>query len=180
MKYEIQELGLKVDREITWAQWKKLGRVVGSTVKVGPWLLGDWVNFGESKWGEKYAQAVDETGLSPERLRVCSWVSNRYPRARRRTELSFEAHREFAYESDDSRQDELLQMAVDNGMDSKEIREWKRIERGNTVDKSPLYKFTLESEDTLLEAAEFEELCEGMRELCDEFGLSLLRCSRPD
>lgn len=174
-KWSIGECGLVIGEKLTFSEWRKLGRITGSTVYVGPWLVGDWVNYGEAAYGEKYTQAIDETGLSPERLRVCSWVANRYRLERRRRELSFEAHRELAFIDDDAKQDKALELAIKNGWGAKEIRDWKRGERDNK--HTPLYRFTFEGEP--IDDDDFTELVEELKEVCEEYDLSLSRVSRP-
>lgn len=143
-KWKTTDVGLEITGKLSVREFRQLLRVAGATVNVGPWLVGDAVEYGEHRWGEKYAQYVDETGLSPERIRVCSWVARRYPLPRRRAGLSFEVHRELAYVKDDDEQDELLDRAEEENWTSKEVREWKRNERGETNNHTPLWRITLD------------------------------------
>jgi hypothetical protein len=43
------------------------------------WWLGDWLNFGERKYGETYSQAIDTTGHSYQALANAKW-GGRMPR----------------------------------------------------------------------------------------------------
>jgi hypothetical protein len=179
MKHVITDVGLKFTGKLTWTEYKKLGRVVGSTVTVGPWLVGDWVNYGEAAYGEKYTQAIDETGLSPDRLRTTAWVANRFPHSRRRPALSFEVHRELAYIDDDDEQDAALDMAEAEGMDSKAIREWKREERGQTNNHTPLWRITLELDSAWGDNFDGDEFIEYCAEFFSEWDVKV-KHSRPD
>ena len=48
----------------TCKQWEAYGKPVGRLVKWSMFLLGDWINYGEQPYGEKYTQALSVTGLS--------------------------------------------------------------------------------------------------------------------
>ncbi len=178
MKYQIHDTGIEFTGKMSVAEYKKLLAVVGSTVTLGPWLLGDAVNYGEARFGEKYTQWLDITGLSPDRLRVCSWVANRYIRSRRDPRLSFEVHRELAFIKDDDDQDQILGQAFAEGWGSKEVREWKREERGQANNHTPLWRITLELDgdfDGEAFIAEFQGLIgEYFPEIVD------VKHSRPD
>lgn len=41
------------------------------------WWIGDWLNYGEEKWGEMYDKAKEATGLSYSYLRVLKYVAAR-------------------------------------------------------------------------------------------------------
>lgn len=57
------------------------------------WIIGDGLNFGEKKYGETYAQAIDCTGWSYQRLADAKWVSKAIPIENRREELTWTHHR---------------------------------------------------------------------------------------
>ncbi len=151
---------------------------MGTLHRSAPWLCADWVNYGEAQYGEKYTQALDVTGLSPERLRALSWIGNRYKPARRRPELSFEAHRELAYIKDDKEQDAILDKAVREGWGAREIREWKREQRGEETYGTNLILATFSFEDDVDANAAFHELSEKCLEVADDVG-ALVRFRRP-
>jgi hypothetical protein len=179
-KYEVTDTGLKFSRKkLTVQEYKELLRIVGSTVTVGPWLVGDAVNYGESRYGEKYAEYIDSTGLSPERLRVCSWVANRYPRNRRFANASFEVHRELAYIRDDYEQDALLNKAIAEGWTSKDVREYKRNERGAANTFTPLWRITLELDEEWNENFDGDEFIEYCNEFFADWDVKV-KHSRPD
>ncbi len=57
------------------------------------WAIGDWLNYGERRYGEMYAQAVDATGYENGTLRDAKWVSGAYELSIRIYNLSFAHHR---------------------------------------------------------------------------------------
>lgn len=60
------------------------------------WWVGDWLNYGERKWGEMYTQAIEVTGLSYQTLRDSKWVAAKVRLSLRRDNLSFSRHKEVA------------------------------------------------------------------------------------
>ena len=58
--------------------------------------LGDWLNYGERKYGEMYTQAIDELDYTKQALKDAKWVSAQVEKSRRRDNLSFSHHREVA------------------------------------------------------------------------------------
>lgn len=59
-------------------------------------MIGDIINFGETKWGAKYHQALKQTGRAKSTLVAYASVARRIPAARRKAALSFSHHREIA------------------------------------------------------------------------------------
>lgn len=78
---------------------KEWGRIMGRLGGVGhsiQWWAVDALQFGEDHWPESFAQYVDSLGLSPHRLSTLCWVARKWPRARRRDDLSFGHHEALA------------------------------------------------------------------------------------
>jgi len=57
-------------------------------------MIGDVVNFGTAKWGEKYTAALNQTGRAYSTLRQYSEVARRIPPKQRVAALTFTHHRE--------------------------------------------------------------------------------------
>lgn len=75
-------------------------------------LIGDWLVYGEMRFGETYRQAVEATGFDVQTLRADKWVALRIPPERRQEQLSFAHHKEVA-DMDEEDQEELLAQAVE-------------------------------------------------------------------
>ncbi len=110
------------DPSLTWDRWVAIGRFFGRIKRSTSWWIGDWINFGEAVYGERYAQAVDVTELSKETLINYAYVARSVPRSRRREELSFGTHAEVA-PLEPSEQKKWLDAAAENGWTRAELRE---------------------------------------------------------
>jgi hypothetical protein len=135
--------GATLREGLTYAKWKRALEAAVAVERAGAWCIGDAIIYGEQRYGEKYAQAVGETGLSPERLRVITWVCSRFESDRRRIGLSFESHREVA-SLDTPDQEKWLDKAERNRWTSKELREQLRTAgKGNRVAGRTTYQLTV-------------------------------------
>jgi hypothetical protein len=59
-------------------------------------LLGDWISYGNTKFGERYARASKITGYDPQTLMNMVYVASRFPISRRRENLSWSHHEALA------------------------------------------------------------------------------------
>lgn len=95
-KCELTSTGLIFHGKVPFDEWEKVGeslRVMDGAVK---FWIGDWLNYGEATYGEKYAQAVEATGYNYQTLRTVAWVSRSIELSRRRDKVPFELHAEVA------------------------------------------------------------------------------------
>ena len=90
------ETCLEIPDGLEYADWEELGAKLQRANRSLSWWVGDWVRFGERRYGEKYSQAVQETGKEYETVRAMAWVADRFEMLRRRSNLSFGHHREVA------------------------------------------------------------------------------------
>jgi hypothetical protein len=107
----VTPVGLTDVMECDFEIWQADGQRLLRVEKMLPWVLGDWINYGEAKWGEKYSQALTDTDYSYSRLTTFSYVCRRIDFSRRRQELSFGHHEVVAPLIPDT-QDVWLQRAV--------------------------------------------------------------------
>src|SRR5690348_17619086 len=49
--------------------WVRIGHSFGGMDRCSPWLLGDWIRYGNTRWGEKYREAIRITGYDVQSLR---------------------------------------------------------------------------------------------------------------
>jgi hypothetical protein len=78
------------------AEWIMQGRRLGSIGRGVAWWIGDWVNYGNAKFGEKYSRAARITGYDVQSLMNMAYVASRFDRSRRRESLSWSHHAELA------------------------------------------------------------------------------------
>lgn len=102
----------------TWAQ---LGVFFGRVHRSAKWWIGDWLNFGEGAFGERYAQAADSTGLTIAYLQNIAWVARNVLPSRRRDGVSFSSHAEVASLPPDS-QTRWLDEAIKSDWSSRDLR----------------------------------------------------------
>jgi hypothetical protein len=95
--HRFQPTALVLPERLPFDAWERLGHDVLRPMARGvQWWIGDWLNYGERRYGEKYAQAIDATGYDYSTLNGMRWVAERIAIVRRRTSLSWAHHREVA------------------------------------------------------------------------------------
>tara|TARA_R110000744_G_scaffold271950_2_gene384988 strand:- start:211 stop:858 length:648 start_codon:yes stop_codon:yes gene_type:complete len=72
----------------TYDEWERDGKLLRTMHHNLPWLLGDWLNYGQAAFGEKYSQALDQWDFEIDTLYHYSMVAAGFPAARRRTSTS--------------------------------------------------------------------------------------------
>lgn len=97
-------------REMGLAEWVVAGRRLGAMGRCGQWGLGDWIRYGNAKFGERYATASRITGYDAQTLMNMVYVASRYEISRRRESLSW-SHHEAAAALDPKEQDRWLDLA---------------------------------------------------------------------
>ena len=97
LPHAFRPTALELPDGLSYDAWASLGRDVLRPMARGmQWWIGDWLNFGERRYGEKYAQAIDVTGYDYATLNGLRWVAERVEVVRRRTNLSWSHHKEVA------------------------------------------------------------------------------------
>lgn len=92
----VTSTSLELPEDMPYEQYAALGVALSRAYRTVNWMLADWINFGERVYGEKYAQAVDETGLHPGTLMNYASIARRVPRERRVAGVAFGIHAEVA------------------------------------------------------------------------------------
>ena len=109
------------DPLLPFEAWRELGIKIGRYANGSTWWLGDWLVFGKHKYGPRYREAIDVTGLDYQTLRNYASVARHFEPERRRHDLSFQHHAEVCG-LDRERQDQWLELAVANGWSRSELR----------------------------------------------------------
>jgi len=130
-QFKFTSSGLVVTGSPTFEEWEQCGRLLAHIQKRVHWWIGDWLNYGERTYGEKYAQALDETGYSYSTLATDKWVTNKIESSRRRESLRFSHHREVA-SLPPPEQDKWLDRAEKENLGPKDLRREMRRERMQT------------------------------------------------
>lgn len=95
-KVKVTGTSLTINQDVTFDQWQQIGQILRNIGGSIHFWLGDWLKFGEKKWGEKYAQAIEETGFDYGTLRNDVFVCENVDLSCRRDKLSFSHHAEVA------------------------------------------------------------------------------------
>ena len=104
--------------------WEAYGQKLRFVEGAIQWLIGDWLNYGEWKYGEMYAQAVDETQAST--WANYKWVASTVESSTRVELLSWSHHREVADLPIDQ-QKKYLSLALANHQTVKELHKEIRL-----------------------------------------------------
>lgn len=117
--------GLIVDAavaDIPFEMWEIYGKGLQIVFKSLPFVIGDWLAFGERTYGEKYVQAVALTGYATQTMYNAKYVCDHVPQEiRRPATLSFAHHAEVA-SLPVEKQIELLDEAEELGWTRAEMR----------------------------------------------------------
>jgi hypothetical protein len=79
-------------QDLDHADWLATGRRLGAIGRCSQWWIGDWLRYGTSRWGEKYAEAARVTGYDVATLRNMAWVASRFDLSLRNDELTWSHH----------------------------------------------------------------------------------------
>jgi hypothetical protein len=121
---------MRFDALLPFESWTLLGSRIGVHANASSWWLGDWLLFGRMKYGRRYKEAVERTGLDYQTLRNYAVVARRFDPSRRREDLTFQHHAEVTSLSDDE-QDSWLARAADGGWSKQELRRRISASRGS-------------------------------------------------
>jgi hypothetical protein len=77
-------------------EWMEHGRRLGVIGRGVGWWIGDWLRYGNLKFGERYVRAAKITGYDVQTLMNMVYVASAYAVQDRRESLSFSHHAELA------------------------------------------------------------------------------------
>lgn len=119
---KITTVGLEIKEDTKIENWLKIGDGLKRMNGAMQWWIGDWLNYGEQKYGEMYAQALDKTNYEYETLAKLKQVSEKVEISNRLPILSWTHHFAIAYLEPDQ-QKEWLQKTVDNEWSVRELKD---------------------------------------------------------
>lgn len=88
--------GLLLDLGLPRTTWWRLGEQLSVLKDASCWWIGDWLIYGERRYGASYKEAMRLFSLEYQTLRNYAWVATRFPLHRRRAGVSFQHHAEVA------------------------------------------------------------------------------------
>jgi hypothetical protein len=108
-------------RDLKLSEWCAVGRRFGAIGRCSQWWLGDWIRYGNAKFGERYMRAVAITGYDMQSLMNMVHVATRFEIYRRRENLSW-SHHETVAALDPNEQDAWLQRAIVENLSVSDLR----------------------------------------------------------
>jgi hypothetical protein len=112
---------MRFDALLPLETWKSVATAIAAYSDATCWWLGDWLAFGQMKYGRRYKEGIALTGLEYQTLRNYAVVARRFEPSRRRDNLSFQHHAELCALLD-SDQELWLDLSVENGWSKAELR----------------------------------------------------------
>lgn len=108
--------------------WASAGRRLGAIGRCIQWLLGDWITYGNEKFGNRYAKASKITGYDTQSLMNMVYVASRFSISRRRENLSW-SHHEALAALDLEEQEHWLDQAAEHRWSVSDLRMMLRMSR---------------------------------------------------
>lgn len=92
----ISETGLELPANLSFEDWQQTGETLGRIGRSCQWWIGDWLNYGERVYGEKYTEAIEATGYELATLKDFAYVAAHVEMSVRTDVLSFTHHKQVA------------------------------------------------------------------------------------
>jgi hypothetical protein len=122
-------ISLTLPEDLEYDHWERIGRQLQLADMAVQWWIGDWLNFGERKYGEKYAQAIEETGRAMQTLKNYAYVARQIETSRRRDVVDFSTHAEVASLEPEDQERVLAKAAKEHQSRNTVRREAEKIKR---------------------------------------------------
>lgn len=122
----VTPVALELPENLSYDEWEMVGSKLKSIEGSILWWVGDWLNFGERKYGETYSQALDATEKNYQTLADAKWVAGRFGFSFRNENLSWSHHRVAAGEENPTR---WLDLAEKEGWTKEDLRRQIQLSR---------------------------------------------------
>lgn len=126
--FSLTPVGLRVAGAPDYDAWADYGLSLMRLGIATTWALGDWLEYGEHAYGEKYTQAEALTLKAPDTLAHLAYVARRYPLEARRAGVPWAVHAELAALPAEDRA-ALLERAADEGWSTQRARAERQARR---------------------------------------------------
>jgi hypothetical protein len=121
-KFAITLTGIQFHEELSFEEWEALGQKLAPVGKSIGFIIGDWINYGEKRWGDKYEEAMMRTGMAYQTLRIYAHVARRVQLFARTNKLDFVHHLVVAKIKNPEEQQHWLQMAVKHKLGKRRLQ----------------------------------------------------------
>ena len=121
-KFSITLTGIEFHDDLSFDEWEALGQQLAPVGKSIGFIIGDWINYGEKRWGDKYEEAIKRTGMAYQTLRDFAYVARRVDLSFRNDKLDFVHHRVVAKIKNPEEQQHWLKMAVKHKLGKRRLQ----------------------------------------------------------
>lgn len=121
------EISWVAPSNLTMEQYISIANTFQQIQKSLAYWYGDLLNAGEERFGEDFAQAIPEIGRASETLLKYKQVARNVPREIRQGSLSWTHHLYVTF-VDASQRGDLLKMALNMGLSSRELKEVTKLD----------------------------------------------------
>lgn len=121
-KFAITPTGIQFNEELSFEEWDDLGQKLAPIAKSIGFIIGDWINYGEKRWGDRYEEALERTGMAYQTLRNYAYVARKVHLSCRQDKLGFEHHAVVAKLKTPDEQEHWLGMAVKHKLGKRRLQ----------------------------------------------------------
>ena len=121
MPYDLKPGGIEFKRDLTFEEGQVLFNTLAMIGKNYQWWVGDFCNYCEAHFGDKYSQLVDATQIDYGVARNCAWVAKEFPNIKDR-KIDFSHCREVIRLATEDRT-KFLDRAERESMSVRELRQ---------------------------------------------------------
>lgn len=115
------DVSLEIKDGVTFDEWARLGVNLQRFTRSHQWWAGDWLLYGEERFGESAYQAVD-LDVDQKTLQNYRWVSSRIPKTDRRPGLTWTHHRIAAELESMPQRRKVLKQAESEELSTRELQ----------------------------------------------------------
>ncbi len=121
-KFTITPTGLQFHQELSYDEWDALGKKLAPIGKSIGFIIGDWINFGETAYGDKYKEALASTGIAYQTLANYSYVARKVEFSLRKENLDWYQHATVAKLKTPAEKQHWLEMAEKHNLSVRRLR----------------------------------------------------------
>ncbi len=121
-KFSITQTGIEFHQDLSFDEWNDLGQKLAPVGKSIGFIIGDWINYGEKRWGDKYEEAMMRTGMAYQTLMDFAYVARKVEISLRNENLDFTHHRVVAKLKTPDEKEHWLKMAEKHKLGIRRLR----------------------------------------------------------
>jgi len=158
-KAQLTPQGLVLADGLDYYEWEAIGQTLQAIELCIQMAIGDWLVYGDHRYGETYTQAVRITGKDAGTLANYQSVANAIPPSLRGENLTYEHYRFAARLPEIEQRREYLAAAVSNDWSARELD--RQIKHDAGIPISITTTFTIVELETIIQALEERQRTNG-------------------